>query len=88
MDGIALALKSSEVDKSGDARGGERVFGNVRLLIEQEHRDSVLGLGQVVGQFIVREQLPLEAVLVAEVQVSEDGVKGVSPLCEEVILYQ
>ena len=53
MDGIALALKSSEIDKSGDARGGEGVFGNVRLLIEQEQRDPVLGLGQVVGQFIV-----------------------------------
>ena len=88
MDGIALALKSSEIDESGDARGGEGAGGIVRLLIEQEHRDSVLGLGQVVAQFIVREQLPLEAVLVAEVQVSEDGVKGVSPLCEEVILYQ
>ena len=88
MDGIALALKSSEIDKSRDARGGEGAGGIVSLLIEQEQRDSVLGLGQVVGQVIVREQLPLEAVLVAEVQVSEDGVKVVSPLREEVILDQ
>ena len=88
MDGIALALKSSEIDKSRDARGGEGAGGIVSLLIEQEQRDSVLGLGQVIGQLIFREQLPLEAVLVAEVQVSEDGVKVVSPLREEVILDQ
>ena len=88
MDRVTLTLKSSEVNKSWDAWGGEGAWGIVSLLIEQEQRDSVLSLGQVVGQVIIREQFPLEAGPVAEVQVSEDGVKGVSPLSEEAILDQ
>ena len=83
MDGVGLALKSSEVNKSSNAGGGEGAGDVISLLIEQEHRHAVLRLGQVVG-----EQIPLEAVPIAEVQVSEDRIKVVFPLGEEAILDQ
>ena len=83
MDGVGLALKSSEVHKSCNAWGGEGAGGDISLLIEQEHRHTVLCLVQVVG-----EQIPLEAVPVAEVQISEDRINVVFPLRAEAILDQ
>ena len=52
MDGVALTLEPAKVDKSGDARGRERTGGDVRLFVEEEERDPVLGLGQVIGDVV------------------------------------